>query len=178
MHRATRLLVIAVIASVAVPALPLVLLGVRLDRAVEDWLATQPSAGALAAAEVGVLAADILLPVPSSVVATLAGAVLGVPLATLCGWGGMTLGSVAGWALGRFAGSAALARVPADERATLLGWQTRLGAGLVLFSRPLPLLVAATALLAGAAGMRLGEFLPAAAAGNLAIALPCSRPGW
>jgi uncharacterized membrane protein YdjX (TVP38/TMEM64 family) len=177
MPRTTRLLVIAVVAAVAVPALPLLLFGVRLDRAVEEWLATAPPAPALAATLVAVLAADILLPVPSSVVATLAGAVLGVPLATACGWAGMTLGSVAGWALGRLVGTRALARLPDDERAALVDRQSRLGPGLVLLTRPLPLLAEATALLGGATGMRLAEFLPAAAAGNLAVALAWSVAG-
>jgi membrane protein DedA with SNARE-associated domain len=47
----------------------------------------------------------------------------------------------------------------------------------VLLTRPLPLLAEATALLGGATGMRLAEFLPAAAAGNLAVALAWSVAG-
>jgi uncharacterized membrane protein YdjX (TVP38/TMEM64 family) len=103
MPRATRLLVVTVLAAVAVPLVPLAVFGMRLDAWVAAWLATEPPAPMLAAAEVGVLAADILLPVPSSLVATFGGAVLGIPLGTLCAWLGMTIGSLAGWALGRFA---------------------------------------------------------------------------
>lgn len=177
MPRATRLLVVAALAAVAVPLVPLLVIGARLDEWVADWLATRPPAPVLAAAEVGVLAADLLLPVPSSLVTTLGGAVLGVPLGTACGWLGMTLGSLAGWCLGRLAGSAALGRLPAEERDSLVAWQARLGPLAVLLTRPLPLAAEAAALLAGATGMALWPFLAAAGTGNLAVAIVWSVAG-
>ncbi len=177
MPRATRLLVVTVLAAVAVPLVPLAVFGMRLDAWVAAWLATEPPAPMLAAAEVGVLAADILLPVPSSLVATFGGAVLGIPLGTLCAWLGLTIGSLAGWALGRFAGAAAVGGLPADERTAIESWQARLGPLAVLLTRPLPLAAEAAALLAGATGMGVGSFLAAAATGNLAVALVWSVTG-
>lgn len=177
MPRATRLLLVSVLVAVAVPLVPLLVIGVRLDEWVAGWLDTDPPAPALAAAEVGVLAADLLLPVPSSLVATLGGAVLGVPLGTLCAWLGMTIGSAAGWGLGRWAGAAAVGRLPPDERTALLAWQARLGPLAVLVTRPLPLAAEAAALLAGATGVGPRPFLAAAATGNLAVALVWSVTG-
>lgn len=177
MRRTTRLLVALTVAAIAVPLVPFVLVGARLDQIVAHWLDPRPAPVVLAALEVGVLAADLLLPVPSSLVATLGGAELGVVAGTACAWLGMTLGSIAGWWLGRTAGQRALAGLEVDERDDLETRQRRLGPLLVVLTRPVPLLAEAATLLAGAAGMRFRHFLAAAALGNLAIALAWSIAG-
>jgi uncharacterized membrane protein YdjX (TVP38/TMEM64 family) len=156
---------------------PFLLFGTRLDRLVADWLDPRPAPAVLALLEVGVLAADILLPVPSSMVATLGGAELGIALGTLCAFLGMTAGSLAGWWLGSTAGARALARIDAADREALERRQQRLGPVLVVLTRPLPLVAEAAALVAGGTGMTLRDFLPAAASGNLAIALVWSAAG-
>ena len=46
-----------------------------------------------------------------------------------------------------------------------------------MLTRPLPLVAEAAALVAGGSGMPLRDFLPAAASGNLAIALVWSAAG-
>jgi uncharacterized membrane protein YdjX (TVP38/TMEM64 family) len=148
MRRTTCLLVALTIAAIAVPLVPFLLFGARLDMIVARWLDPRPAPVVLAAMEIGVLAADLLLPVPSSLVATLGGAELGIAAGTACAWLGMTLGSLAGWWLGRTAGQ-----------------------------RPVPLLAEAATLLAGATGMRFRDFLAAAALGNLAVALAWSIAG-
>ena len=177
MRRPLRLLLILAIAAVAVPLVPFLVCGARLDHAVARWLDPLPTAPVLAAIEIGVLAADLLLPVPSSMVATLGGAKLGIPLGTLCAWLGMTAGSMAGWWLGRVTGRRALAGLAEDEREGLLGQQRRWGPLAVVVSRPLPLVAEAAAILAGATGMGWREFLLAAGGGNLAIALVWSIAG-
>ena len=177
MRRTTRLLLALTLAALAVPLVPFLLFGTRLDHLVSRWLEPRPTAAVLAALEVGVLAADLLLPVPSSMVATLGGAELGIALGTCCAWLGMTAGSLAGWWLGKTAGGRALARLEPAERAELARQQHRLGPLLVVLSRPLPLVAEAAALVAGAAGMRLLDFFVAVAAGNLAIAFVWSAAG-
>jgi len=177
MRRPLRLLLILALAAVAVPLVPFLVYGTRLDHAVERLLDPLPSPPVLAAIEMGVLAADLLLPVPSSMVATLGGAKLGIALGTLCAWIGMTLGSMAGWWLGRTAGGRALAGLADDERERLLGQQRRYGPLAVVLSRPLPLVAEAAAIMAGATGMGWREFLLAAGSGNLAIALVWSIAG-
>jgi uncharacterized membrane protein YdjX (TVP38/TMEM64 family) len=177
MRRATRLLVLLTLAALAVPLVPFLLFGTRLDRLVADWFDPRPAPAVLALLEVGVLAADILLPVPSSMVATLGGAELGIALGTLCAFLGMTAGSLAGWWLGATAGARALARLDVADREALERRQQRLGPLLVVLTRPLPLVAEAAALVAGGTGMTLRDFLPAAASGNLAIALVWSAAG-
>lgn len=177
MRRATRLLVVLTLAAVAVPLIPFLVFGTRLDVLVADWLEPRPAPAVLAVLEVGVLAADIVLPVPSSMVATLGGAELGIALGTACAFLGLTAGSLAGWSLGKAAGARALARLDAADRRDLERRQQRLGPLLVVLTRPLPIVAEAAALVAGGSGMRLGHFLPAAASGNLVIALLWSAAG-
>lgn len=171
MRRATRLLLLLALAAVAVPAVPFLLFGTRLDRIVAGWLDPPPSAPVTAALVTGVLAADLLLPVPSSVVTTFAGARLGVPLGASVAWIGMMAGALAGWWLGRRAGGRALESLAEEDRATIRRGGDRLGPFLVLLTRPLPLVAEAAALAAGGAGMALGTFAAAAAAGNAVMAL-------
>lgn len=177
MRRSLRLLLVLALAAVAVPLVPFLSCGARLDTLVADWLDPLPPPPLLAALEVGVLAADLLLPVPSSMVATLGGASLGPAVGTLCAWAGMTIGAAIGWWLGRTTAGRSLESLDATDRAALARQQRRLGPLLVVLTRPLPLVAEATALFAGAAGMPLQTFLAAAAGGNLAIAFAWSLAG-
>ena len=177
MRRSLRLLLGLALAAVAVPLVPFLACGARLDAVVADWLDPPPAAPLLAALEVGVLAADLLLPVPSSLVTTIGGASLGVVAGTVCGCVGMTAGALAGWWLGRRTAGRAVERIATDDRAMLARQERRLGPLLVVVTRPLPLIAEAVALFAGAAGMSLGRFLAAAAGGNLAIAFAWSLAG-
>jgi uncharacterized membrane protein YdjX (TVP38/TMEM64 family) len=177
MHRQTRILVCLTAAAVAVPLLPWLAWGARLDQQVARLLDPPPAPGLLAVFEVGILAADILLPVPSSFVATLGGASLGVVAGTLCAWAGMTLGSLAGWWLGRLAGGRSLAAMDPQDLEAMARRQRAFGPLAVFVTRPLPLVAEATALMAGATGMPAVPFLAAAAAANLAVAFAWSLAG-
>jgi uncharacterized membrane protein YdjX (TVP38/TMEM64 family) len=177
MPKAVRLLLCLTAAAIAVPLIPWLLWGTRLDHAVAALLDPPPPPAVLAAAEIGVLAADILLPVPSSLVATLGGASLGLAAGTACGWAGLTIGSLAGWWLGWAAGRRSVTALDDREQAVLNARQRTLGPLLVVVSRPLPILAEAVALMAGATGMRWRTFLAAAAPANLAIAFAWSLSG-
>ena len=177
MPRAVRILVLGTLVAVAIPLVPLLIFGEQFDAVIARFLDPPPAAGVVAAVEIGVLTADILLPVPSSLVTTLGGAVLGVGLGTLCGWLGMTLAALLGWGLGRLLGSRAIARLSAEEQAFVHRFRRRTADLLVILSRPIPLLAEAAAVVVGGSGMPLRRFLPAAAAGNLAVALAWSLAG-
>ena len=177
MRRATRLLLLLVLGAVLVPLVPFLLFGTRLDRLVAGWLDPPPPLPVVALLEVGVLACDLLLPVPSSVVATYGGARLGPWIGTICAWLGMTIGSLAGWWLGRGLGGRALDRLDAEDRSAITRGHERLGPLLLVLTRPLPLVAEATALAAGGTGMPLRTFLPAVAVGNAVIAAAWSALG-
>ena len=71
---------------------------------IETWTETQISGAhrlVIAILAALLLAADVLLPVPSSFVSLAAGSALGVAVGTVVIWIGMTLGCACGWAVGR-----------------------------------------------------------------------------
>jgi 3-dehydroquinate synthase len=177
MHRTLRFLLILAAMAVAVPLIPFLAFGARLDHAVARWLDPLPTPPVLAAIEVGVLAADLLLPVPSSLVATLGGSHLGIVIGTACAWVGMTAGAMVGWWLGHTAAAASLSSLTAEEQERLAGQQRCYGPLAVVLTRPLPLVAEAAAIMAGAAGMGWRAFLLAAGSGNLAIAVVWSVAG-
>jgi uncharacterized membrane protein YdjX (TVP38/TMEM64 family) len=124
----------------------------------------------VAALGVWLLIADVLLPVPSSLLMTMHGALFGVALGTLLSTVGGVGAALFGFGLGRL-GEPALDRLlrPA-ERARAARMLLRWGPLAILLSRPVPLLAEAVAILAGASPLRwhvaavcaLGGTLPAA----------------
>ena len=69
------------------------------------------SPAVLAAIIAGGLASDLLLPVPSSVLSTMAGHELGFVPGTLTSWLGMTIGCLLGYSLGRWGGQPLILRL-------------------------------------------------------------------
>ena len=170
---------LALVAAVLlVPIVPLALFGGRIDSLVEGWMQEHTSASATAAMAAGVLAADIILPVPSSVVSTIAGARLGVVLGTAVSWIGMTAGAAIGFGLTRRFGAPLAVRLSsAEEIARAQAHGERYGPLMLIVSRPLPLLAEASVIMAGLAGMSWRRFLWPVAASNLGIALVYSTLG-
>lgn len=125
---------------------------------------------AAAALIVGALTLDVVLPVPNGVTNTLAGAAFGFAIGTLVIWLGLMGGSIAGYALGRWAARPLAARLLGTddlERAHRLA--ERAGPVALIVSRPVPILCEATPIAAGIAGMEFGRFLFAVALGNLGV---------
>ena len=127
-----------------------------------------PSLAALAIG--GLLALDVFLPVPSSIVSTAAGVLLGAWLGAAIVWIGMMAGCVVGYFVG--VKSAPLARrlVGATGLARAADLADRYGAWAVVLCRPVPVLAEATVVFAGLVRARLGRFLFLTAAANLGIA--------
>lgn len=133
---------------------------------------------AVAAAIVALLAADVVLPVPSSLVSAGAAAMFGWAGGALI-WLGMTLGAVAGYALGRGAGRPLGARLLGRrelERAERIAGGGSAGATLVL-CRAVPVLAEASTVAAGLGGMAVGRFLAVTGAANAGIALVYAGAG-
>lgn len=128
--------------------------------------------GALAAGVgVGLLVADVLLPVPSSLVMVAHGALFGVALGTLLSLAGSLGAALFGFWIGR-RGGRLLERVVRPEEATRADYLLRRwGALAIIVTRPVPLLAETVALLAGASSMSWGRAAAAALAGSLPPAL-------
>ena len=139
-------------------------------------LLTDPSAslaglGGLAApVGVGLLVADVVLPVPSSLVMVANGALFGVAWGTLLSLVGSLGAGLVGFGLGRRGGPLLNRLVPAEQQARANALLDRWGELAVVATRPVPILAETIAILAGASPMSWRRMTLATAAG----ALPCS----
>lgn len=127
---------------------------------------------------VGLLVADAVLPVPSSVVMVALGATFGAAVGTLLS----VVGSVGGFAVGYLLGrrSRPVLRSAVDGRDVLRGaaMLRRWGMLAVVVSRPLPLVAETVAITAGAFGLRPTAAFAAAAVGTIGPAGAYSYAGW
>jgi uncharacterized membrane protein YdjX (TVP38/TMEM64 family) len=116
------------------------------------------------------LALDVILPVPSSVVSTAAGVLLGFWTATFTVWAGMMAGCMLGYALG--ARSEGLGRriVGAEGLARATRVADNYGDWAILVCRPVPVLAEASVILAGLARAPFRRFVLLTAGSNLGIA--------
>ena len=163
MNKRTRITAVILIALL-IPIVPFAVIG---ELPGEQWLsATDDNALAFGLTGAGLLAADVLLPVPSSIVGTMLGARLGFLPGWLLAWAGLVLGNLVGYATGRLLLSRLGTRLP--QAPTLA----------VLFvSRPVPVFAEAVTFTAGAERMRLGPFLAVSAVGNGIYALALAGNG-
>jgi membrane protein DedA with SNARE-associated domain len=176
MQRASFLRVLWVLLAAAlVPLVPFAVIG---ELPGERWLqAAGTGALAFGAAGAGLLALDVLLPIPSSVVGALLGGRLGFAAGFACAFIGLCVGHAVGYALGRLvpakwaAPRTAVASDPRSSRPTAAGELERAPTLAVVFlSRPVPVLAEAVAITAGAARMRWPHFLASATLGNAVYA--------
>lgn len=160
---AWRVLGVVVVAALVL-SLPFLIVG---ELPGERWLSASDSrAPVFAALGVLLLAADVLLPVPSSAVGVMLGGRLGLALGFACCLSGLVAGHLVGYGLGRLAPERWASR--AATAPSLLG---------VFVSRPVPVLAEALAVSAGATRMPLHQFLAAAALGDAIYAAALSAAG-
>tara|TARA_R110002073_G_scaffold11898_6_gene53625 strand:- start:11333 stop:11965 length:633 start_codon:yes stop_codon:yes gene_type:complete len=158
-----------------VPVLPFLFFGGRL----EDWLRgvaeDPPSVTATAALIIGLLATDILLPIPSSVVSTLSGWQLGWWRGTIATWVGMNLGAIIGFALARRWGKPfALWFSSGEDLQRMQAISDRYGPYVLVITRAVPVFAEASVLIAGIHQLSWRRFLPAVVFSNLGIAIAYS----
>jgi uncharacterized membrane protein YdjX (TVP38/TMEM64 family) len=167
-----------VILVLLVPIVPFLIAGDRIEAWTLAWLESRPEPWLLATATAAILASDIFLPVPSSLVSTLAGAQLGVLPATLASWIGLTLGGAIGFGLARRCGRPLLRRhSSAGDLESMDRTGARLGVWMLAITRPLPVLAEATVLLLGTTELPWRRFLPVLAMSNLGLAAAYSLLG-
>ena len=142
--------VISAAITLAAIVLPFALFAESMDRWTLQQLRAQAGPLAIASWVVVLLMADILLPVPASLVSTLSGALLGLVAGFTTSLVGMTLTCQIGYALGRWYGAPLAHRLIADEEMARVSKQVdRRGMWAFAMLRPIPVLAEASAFWAG-----------------------------
>lgn len=127
---------------------------------------------AAAALIVAALTLDVFLPVPNGVTNTLAGAAFGFAIGTLVIWLGLMGGSLAGYAVGRWAARPLAKRfLSAGDLGRAHELAERVGPVALILSRPVPFLCELTAIAGGIAAMEFRPFALVMALANLGIAM-------
>lgn len=172
----TSLLLFAVL---FVPIVPFLILGASFETELERWFRDAPlSVGARFGLIVAALSVDVFFPVPSSMVSTYGGGILGTWPATAASWLGMTIGAIVGFGLARRFGPRFAARLAGQDdldRIQRLG--ARIGPSLLLLTRPLPILAEACVLLMGTTRLGWNRFLAPVLVGNLIVSLSYAACG-
>ncbi len=143
-----------------------------ITRWTEGFLASEPGRWSTALVIAALLAGDVLLPVPSSLVSTAAGVRLGLVGGTLVSWIGMSAGCLVGYWLGQRIGRPAAARfvgrASLDQVAAAVD---RSGPWALAVFRAVPVLAEASVLFAGLARISMARFLLVTGLANLGISL-------
>ena len=123
------------------------------------------------------LALDVFLPVPSSLVSTAAGVLFGLVRGAFIVWCGMTAGCLLAYLVGVRAVAAARWVVGAENLARAEALMRKYGESAIVFCRPVPVLAEATVIFAGIVRAPFARFTALAAVSNLGIALGYSAFG-
>jgi uncharacterized membrane protein YdjX (TVP38/TMEM64 family) len=157
---------------------PFFLFGEGLEAAARRFLEAHPPGWQVALVLGGLLAGDIVLPVPSSLVNTAAGALLGFWRGTATAWAGMMVACGLGYQLGARAGEAALRRMVGEaEVARLARLAERHGHWFLLIFRAVPVLAEASVVFAGASRMSRRSFFTVSALANLGVSATYAAVG-
>lgn len=156
-------------AMLALVIVPFVLFGDALEAIARDAMLIHKPLAAIAG--FFLLAADIVLPVPSTVVVTVLGALLGGLSGTLVAAGGLTLGCLLGYWLGRRLGFGFAERTMGRADFDIVsGWFDRYGVVVLALCRPVPVLAEASIIAAGVTGLALRKALAVTALANIGFA--------
>lgn len=158
---------------------PFALFGESMDRwaqAVLDTLSERPVA--TFGLVVVLLSSDVLLPIPASIVSTMAGVFLGLSAGATASFIGMTTGCLVGYGIGRTAGTEVARRLIGErELERLRAGAARHGDWSIVSARALPVLAEASTLFAGMGSMRLSRFMMLTTLSNLGISLAYAAVG-
>lgn len=151
-------------------------LGIQLEPLISAWVA---HAGAgTAATVIALLAADLFLPIPSSLIMVLSGAAFGVVWGSVLSLVGSVGGEWLGFELVRRYGRSASARLVGDEElARLSRVFVRHGAAAVVVTRALPVVMETMSVVAGLSAMTRRTFLTASLVGTLPVVVVYAYAG-
>jgi uncharacterized membrane protein YdjX (TVP38/TMEM64 family) len=125
----------------------------------------------VAGAVFALLALDVFLPVPSSIVSTAAGMLLGFASGTTVVWSGMMTGCLLGYWVGARGSVAAKRLVGDDGLARAAALFNRYGDLTIVLCRPVPVIAEASVVFAGLVRANLTRFAQLTAISNLGIAI-------
>lgn len=150
-----------------------------LEKAMNAVFATtrqHPATGALVI--IALLAGDVVLPIPSSLVSAFAGAAFSWAMGTAIIWVGMTLGCIAGYGLGASAGRG-LARFLIGEKDLVKakGLFSDIGPVALIVTRAVPVLAEASTITAGATRMPFVPFMLSTSLANVGVAVAYAAAG-
>ncbi len=155
-----------------VPIVPFLFFGGQFDQWLRGLAYDPPSTTSTFALVVGLLATDILLPIPSSVISTMSGWQLGLLVGTLATWVGMNLGAMIGFALARRWGQPfALWFSKGEDLARMRHVSDQYGPLVLVLTRAMPVFAEASVLIAGIHRLSWRRFMPAVVLSNLGIAI-------
>ncbi len=142
-----------------------------------SWFArSRPYAWALG---IGLLLADLLLPIPATGIMAALGNVYGVLLGTLVGAVGSAGAGLTGYFLARYLGEKVVGFLASEEEIRRFqGLFDRWGGPAIIVSRILPILPEVVSILAGLARMSLARFLTALLLGTVPTCFLFSYLGW
>ena len=170
---------IAIVAAFVIGSKLLVenILGLSLEPWARAWMADAGLSGA--AVVVGLLAVDIFIPVPSSIVMILSGAAFGVAWGSLLAFAGSIGGEWLGFELARRYGTSLSARIIGDEaeRQRLNRILDQHGAAAIAVTRALPVVMETMSVVAGLSAMKRRTFLVASTLGTLPIVVVYAYAG-
>ena len=121
---------------------------------------------------ISALTADVFLPVPNGLTNTLAGAILGFYLSIPIIWIGLTLGSLVGFATGKYAAKPfAMKLLSKEDLERSEEISKKFGIGILLIARPAPAFAEISTVAAGLAGMKTITFLLVMILSNLLVSV-------
>jgi uncharacterized membrane protein YdjX (TVP38/TMEM64 family) len=162
----------------ALVLIPFFLFGGAIEGLAQRFLEARPPVWQVALLLGGLLAGDVVLPVPSSLVGTAAGSLLGFGLGTATSWTGMMVGCGLGYLIGARAGVPTLRRMAGEaELARVAQAAERHGPWFLLVFRAVPVLAEVSVVFAGTSRMSPRAFFIVCALANLGVSITYSAVG-
>ena len=176
-----RILTIWIAASavlIAVIVLTFVLYAAQINAFAEGVIATPQPGYATALIIIALLATDIVLPVPSSLLSTACGALFNIVPGAVVSWIGMTLGCMIAYGIGIKLGLPVIQKLAdIDSIAKSQNLFKKYGYWGLVLARPIPVLAETTAIMGGISGMTVTSFASAVALSNLGISVVYASAG-
>lgn len=135
-----------------------------------EWITKHPGVSAAVIAN-ALLVADVLLPVPSSLLMIANGTLLGLLGGSLASLASSTAGGMLAFWLGRRGSPHLMAWIPVEEKLRAERFFRKWGAAAVVMTRPVPILAESIGVLAGTTQLSWTRYSVAVVLGNIPAAL-------